>query len=210
MSIIYDLKWRYATKKFDRKKRISKKILEEVIDALVLTPSSLGLQPWKFLIVSNRELQETLRESSYNQSQVGDCSHYIILCRINNIDEFFVDKHIERTCELRKKEKKDRSTYKELVKNNILSKTDEEKELWAKEQIFIALGSLLTILAVKKIDSCPIGGFDKKQYDKILDLKEKNLAPVICVAVGYRSSEDDHAFDAKVRFDKTEIIKLVE
>lgn len=206
-NILDALKWRYATKVFDPNKKIPAEDFQKILDALVLSPSSYGLQPWKFVIVENPKLRAELRPHSWNQAQITDASHLIVLCRVNTIDEVFVTKFIELTAKKRGMNPHDLDGYKNMMIGDVVQGPRSKRvDEWAKDQVYIALGNLLTVAATMGIDACPMEGFDPSKYDEILNLKEKGLSSAVICALGYRSADDKYADLAKVRFDEKDVV----
>jgi len=207
--IIDKLNWRYATKKFSDKK-ISEKDFDELLETLRLSPSSYGLQPWKFIVVENRELREKLREAAYGQESVTNASHLIALCAIKDLGAH-KDKHISNTSKMRDVPLESLKKYDEMISGFLDRHGKSEKDFalnWAKRQVYIALGFLLSVCAMKKIDSCPIEGMDEKKADEILGLDKKGLECVALCALGYRDKEDKYSKLKKVRFSKKEVVEF--
>nr|MDD3719735.1 NAD(P)H-dependent oxidoreductase [Candidatus Gracilibacteria bacterium] len=209
-NIIEALNWRYATKVFDKTKKVSKEDLDEIIESFILTASSYGVQPWKLLVIENQDVKNSLLEASYGQAQVTDCSHLLVLCRLTNIGNSHIDKYMDSTSKIRGIPRESLSGFENLVKGFIGSLDETTKSKWAGNQVYIALGNLLTVLAMKKIDSCPMEGFVPSKYDEILNLKEKGLASVLVLPIGYRSEEDKYANLKKVRFDMGEVVEIID
>lgn len=207
--IIEDLNWRYATKKFDPSQKINQQNLETILEALRLVPTSYGLQPLKYLIIENRELRTTLKEASWNQSQVTDASHLIVICCHIDTTSEDIDNNILLTSETRKIEQKKLAGYGDFVKRTISQLTLAEKTQWNEKQAYIALGVLLHTLASLRIDSTPMEGFDSEKYDVILNLKEKGLKSVLACPIGYRSKEDLTQHLKKVRKSSNHVIELL-
>lgn len=204
--VIEDLNWRYATKVFDKEKKVSESDFSALLESLRLSPSSFGLQPWKFVVVENTEKRSELLGQSWNQGQVTDASHLIVLCRVNNIDDKFVENFVEDMIKTRGGSKDDLKGYEDMMKG-FLSKMDEaQKAHWASLQVYIALGQLMTTAAHLKIDTCPMEGFSAEGYDKILGLSEKGLTAVVVCPVGYRHESDKYAGLAKVRYPLEDLI----
>ena len=209
MSIIEALNWRYATKEFDPSKKISQSDLDTINEALRLTASSFGVQPWKFLIISDQKVKDSLLEHSWGQKQVVDCSHHIVMCTPTDYTNENVDSFIKSTAEARSQSTSDLDGYSNVVKNFLSYKTLEQKQQWMKDQVYIALGNLLTTCAILKIDACPMEGIIKEKYDEILGLKEKGLTTIVACPIGYRSDSDKYASAAKVRFPLDKIIEII-
>lgn len=199
MNIIEHLKWRYATKRFDRSKKLSENQLNILLEAANLAPSSYGLQPFKILVVENEILREKLMTVSNKQSQVTDASHLIIFAVRNDISVADVDRYIDRIAEVRNVSASSLAEYKATMSASISSKTPEALIQWASRQVYISLGFLLAAAAVEKIDACPMEGFRKEKYDEILGLKDQGLSTLVMAAVGFRSETDSYQFKQKVR-----------
>ncbi|MFA5916982.1 MAG: NAD(P)H-dependent oxidoreductase [Candidatus Gracilibacteria bacterium] len=208
-NIIDSLNWRYATKIFDKTKKVKKADLDEIIEAFRLSSSAFGVQPWKLLVIENQKVKDSLVESSWGQSQISDCSHLLVLCRIINLDDKFVDKNLDAMVEQRGTSRENLVGYEQRVKGYLKDLGENGKEYFGTKQVFLALGNLLTVLAIKKIDSCTIGGFIPEKYDEILNLKQKGLASVIALPIGYRSEEDKYGKLKKVRFSREEVVEMI-
>jgi len=209
-NILDALKWRYAVKAFDSTKKISDQDLSTIKESLVLTPSSYGLQPWKFLVITNDEIRAKLRPHSWNQSQITDCSHLVVLCRKTDMTEEHVDAYLADMAETQNTPIENYEGYRNMMIQNVvegMQKTD--KPAWMKNQVYIALGNLMTVCAAMEIDTCPIEGFDPAEYDKILGLADKGLASCVVCPIGYRSDDDAHQNDAKVRFSVEQMIETI-
>lgn len=202
------LKWRYATKQFDPTKTIAPEIWTALEDALVLTPSSYGLQPWKFLIVTSAELKEKLKPFSWNQPQVTDCSHYVIFAIQKNLTAEHVDRFVARTAEVRGGAIEAIANYRDLMVNDVVdgARSFHVNE-WSTRQTYIALGNFMTSAALLGVDTCPMEGIEPVNYDRALGLTTKGLTTVVACAAGYRSEADQYAGLAKVRFLKAEVLE---
>ena len=209
MNIIQSLEWRYATKKFDATKKLSSEQLHTLLESLRLSPSSYGLQPWKFIVVNNPAIRSQLQLAAYNQSQVTEASHFIVLATENTLDDAMVDTYIQSVVETRGVPASALQGLRGMISNTLKSFTPEQGHAWARAQVYIALGTLLTVAAMERIDTCPMEGFDAKKYDEILGFKEKGLSSCVCVAVGFRSADDVSATHKKVRYTKHKIIEEV-
>jgi len=206
MSIIKSLEWRAAIKKFDPQKTVSKEDIDKLIEAANLTATSGGLQPFKMVVVSNKEIKEQLVQSSYGQNMVKDAPNLLVFSVETDIDETLVDRFVERAQKIRGKGKDELIGFSESMKAYISSISKENRIAWAKSQAYIALGTVLTVAAELKIDSCPMEGFDPISYQSLLGLKEKNLLPVLVLPIGYRSDLDVHSKEKKVRKSKEEFV----
>lgn len=206
MSTIIDaLKWRYATKKFDDSRTVSDADIATLKQAINLTATSFGLQPFRVQIVSDQATQEKLRAASWDQQQLTTASHVFVFAAKTSMDEAYVDDFIRRTAETRGYPVEALSGYGDFIKGSLKGRDDAFIEGWNKRQAYIALGSLLATAGELKIDACPMEGFEPAQYDEILGLKEKGLTAVFITPVGYRAADDDTQHAAKVRFPLEEM-----
>lgn len=202
------LKWRYATKVFDRTKKIPAEVWGALEEALVLSPSSFGLQPWKFIEVKSPELREKLKEVSWGQGQIVDASHLMVFAVRTTVDEKFVDHYVDRTSEVAGVSKESLSKYRDMMVQGINAKrAGGELRAWASRQVYIALGGFMTAAAALGVDTCPMEGIDPAKYDELLGLKGKGFETLVVCAAGYRSTEDKYAEKAKVRFEKGEVLE---
>ncbi|BCU76979.1 NAD(P)H-dependent oxidoreductase [Luteolibacter sp. LG18] len=205
--LIDQLNWRYATKQFDADRQIDPADWSTLEEALQLSPSSLGLQLWKFVVVEDPEVREQLKAASWGQSQITDASKLVVLAVKKNITEKDIDAHLQRISEVRGVPVEALAPLREMsVGSVILGKDDAARDVWASRQVYIALGNLLTSAALLGIDACPMEGFSPADYDRILGLEEKGLGSVVVAAIGYRSSQDKYAGLPKVRFPKEEVL----
>lgn len=207
--ILESFKWRYAVKKFDASKKIDSSDFEILLESLRLCCSSYGLQPWHFIVVENPALREKLVEKSYNQKQVAEASHLIVLCIKDKMTKEHVKAYVEDTAKTRGQKLSDLESFEKMMLGTIERRSDDENSAWMKDQVYIALGALLTTCAFLRIDSCPMEGFSPKGYDEVLDLKSKGLRACVVCPVGYRSPEDKYAQLEKVRFAKEKVISFL-
>jgi nitroreductase len=172
--LLEHLKWRYATKQFDslserlrqRSKTIAPEIWTALEDALVLTPSSYGLQPWKFLIVTSTDIKEQLKPLSWNQSQVTDCSHYVVFAIQKNLTAAHVDRFVARTAEVRGSSVESLAGYRNIMVNDVVNGARSfHINEWATRQTYIALGNFMTSAALLGVDTCPMEGIEPVNYD---------------------------------------------
>ncbi len=208
-SIHEALEWRYATKKFDSNQKISEENWKTLEASLRLSPSSYGLQPWKFLVVQNPDIREQLKAVSWNQSQITDCSHLVVFLHKEKLDEAFVQNHLNRVAEVRNIPVESLAGYKEMMISNVVKGKTTDMEPWIQRQVYIAMGFLLETASLLKIDACPMEGLDPKEYDRILGLYGSGYKTVAVVALGYRHLEDAMQKAVKVRFPKEKVIEFI-
>ncbi len=207
--IIEDLNWRYATKKFDSEKRISKEDLDVIMESLRLVPTSYGLQPLKFLLVEDKDLREELLQSSYLQRQVVDASHLLVICSFRELKEEDVDLYMETIASTRDQKLEVLETFKTNILNFARNKKDSALQEWMERQAYIALGQLLHTCATLKIDSTPMEGFRAEEYDEILGLKDRNLTSVLVCPIGYRHPDDPNIERKKVRKSASNLFEII-
>ncbi|UOB16849.1 NAD(P)H-dependent oxidoreductase [Abyssalbus ytuae] len=208
-NLIENLKWRYATKKFDSSKSISENDLETLKEAIRLSASSYGLQLYEVLIIKNKEVRDKLLPAAYNQSQITDASCLFLFCSRNDVVEKDIDNYFNNLTETRGITLEDVKGYSDYMKGAVLGLPVEAKQTWTAKQCYIALGNLLAAAAELKIDACPMEGFDSSEFNKILNLTEKGLNATVLAAVGYRSEEDQTRHYAKVRKSKKELFTTI-
>lgn len=199
MEFINHQNWRYATKKFNPNRKVSQGDMELLKEAIQLSVSSYGLQPYKVLIIEDKSLREKLRSVSWNQSQITDASHLFVFCNEDQVDPEGIDGFIKLTANTRGLEVAQLSGYGDFMKAKLGEKSKEDQFHWSKNQTYIAMANLLAACAELGIDACPMEGFEADQYNAILGLDEKSLNASVIVPVGYRSQKDDSQHMAKVR-----------
>lgn len=203
------LQWRYATKVFDNEKKISPDIWSSLEESMILTPSSFGLQPWQFITITCQKTKQDLLEHSWHQRQVTDCSHLVILCARDGMNQEDIDKWLDQLASMRGVSRESLEGYAGMM-NGFFGNMDREKTLaWAKNQVYIALGQLMMSAAVLNLDACPMEGIIPAEYDRILGLENSGFSTTVACAMGYRSSDDKYAELAKVRYSANEILKTV-
>lgn len=209
-SVLSALQWRYATKKFDPSRKIPIATWEAIERAAVLAPSSMGMQPWKFVVVTDPGVRARLRPVSYNQPQITDASHLIVFCRRTAMDESYVHQYARRISEVRAVPV---STFQGFVDSMLKQAggfaTNDALQVWTSRQVYIALGFALSAAAVMGVDACPMEGIEGPKYDQVLGLKDTPYAATVVGAFGYRSPDDTFASLAKVRFDPKDVIMRV-
>jgi nitroreductase len=204
------LQWRYATKVFDATKKIPADVWGALEKALVLTPTSYGLQPYQFLIVQDAAKRAALLPNSWGQKQVVDCSHFVVFTARTEMTAADVDKLISRTVELRKLSAGALDAYRGMMLGDVVNgPRGKAAHEWAARQVYIALGNLMTCAAVLGVDACPMEGINPPEYDKILRLAGTGYQTVVACALGYRSAGDKYAGLAKIRYDAAELVKVV-
>lgn len=205
--LISALNWRYATKQFDPAKKISEETWSTLEKTLVLTPSSFGLQPWKFLVIETPELREKLLGHSWGQKQVIQASHLVVFAVIKNVCEAHIDNYLKLQAEVQGKPVESLAGYRKVIVQHLGQFSEAARLEWAEKQAYIALGNFMTASAVLGVDVCPMEGFMRAKYDEVLGLEAQGLTSAVVATAGYRSETDKYAQSPKVRFHFSEIVE---
>ncbi len=206
--ILQQLAWRYATKEFDATKKVPAELWKILETAMIHAPSSYGLQPWKFVVVTDQAVKDQLPSAAWGQSQPKDCSHYVVIAARKTTDAEYVEKLIEATAATRGVT----PTSLNGLRQAILGKTNGMKDghqEWNSRQCYIALGFLLETAALLEIDACPMEGIIRDRMDDVLGLTGSDYTATVACALGYRSSQDKYAAAKKVRYSESDVIKRI-
>lgn len=206
MNTVEALEWRYAVKKFDDQKLLPSEKIEILKKSFRLTPSSSGLQPIRLVIIQDKKLQKTLEKHSYYQKQVATASHVLVFCIETKVDSSFIHNKFELEKEIRNTPDEILHPFREGLIADFGKKEIPEINLWAINQVYLAMGNLLNICAMERIDACPMEGFDTEKYDEILELKKHGLKAILAMPIGYRAEDDIFSGFKKVRRPLNEII----
>jgi nitroreductase len=193
------LQWRYAVKRFDPDRKIGPEVWSAIEESLVLTPSSFGLQPWRFIVVTDAELKAQLPAVSWGQQQPKDCSHLVVIATLRSMDSEYVDRFLQTVSETRKVPIDSLANYRKVILGFLQNSADRISE-WATQQGYIALGQLMATAAYLGIDACPMEGIEPSKYDRFLGLEHGDYVTRVACAMGYRHSADGYASNVKVRF----------
>lgn len=201
------LNWRYATRKFDAARKIPDPEWQALEQAMVLAPSSIGLQPWKFFVVTDPILKAQLSDASWRQAQPAECSHFVVFTVRRDLGVDHVDRHISRMVEVRGVTPDSLDKFRAMTMRNLDKAREEGRlDMWQTHQIYIALGQFMAAAAVLGIDTCPMEGFEPEKFDEILGLQGTGYASVVACAAGYRLNEDRYAAMKKVRFKPEDVV----
>jgi len=198
-NIIKALQSRYATKKFNPNKTVSQDKINILQEAFRLTATSFGLQPLKLIVIQNKTLQEKLISASFNQRQVADASHLLIIAIEKDYKNTLIEEHFDLEMQIRGTKPEILAPFKNYLTENFANKSPKELRQFALNQAYITLGNLMTVCAIEAIDACPMEGFSPEKYDELLDLSSKNLEAVLLLPVGYRADDDENSSRKKVR-----------
>jgi nitroreductase len=205
MNFIQQLQWRYATKQFDKDKKIDPELWQQIESSLILTPSSFGLQPWKFIVITDPDLKQQLLPLSWHQKQVVDCSHFVVLCAKDAMEKHDVDAFLDNTIRTRGGTRNDLKAYEEMMLGFLSRMNETDTFHWAKNQVYIALGQLMATAAALEVDACPMEGINPPAFDQLLELS--GYKTVVACALGYRHQDDKYATLPKVRFSPNVVIE---
>lgn len=201
-------RWRYATKKFDTTRRIPETTWAALEQAAVLAPSSFGLQPWRFYVVTDAKVRARLRTAAYNQPQITDASHLVVFARRSPWTSADVERFVDRITHVRAVARSSIEDYRRSMLGTA-ERTDADKTLWATRQVYIALGFFLSAAAMLGVDACPMEGFEPSRFDDILGLRAEGYASTVLAAAGYRAADDEFALLKKVRFPVEETVRRI-
>lgn len=207
-TLLAALRWRYATKKFDPAKKIDASTWAVLEETLILTPTSYGMQPVKFLVLTHPALRAQLVPVSWGQTQPADCSHFVVMAARAQNTEADVTHYITRMAEVRGMAAEALDGFKNVLLGDVVHGPRGNVALeWATRQAYIALGNFMTAAALLGVDTCPMEGFEPAKYDEILGLPAQGFRAVVACAAGYRAADDKYATLPKVRFPANELIE---
>lgn len=199
------MEWRFACKHFDQNKQIPEAELREILEAARLAPSSNGLQAWRFIVVTNKELRQKLLPVCYNQAQITEASALVFLCARNDLlgENGVINRWVEITKKEQGRTDEESAKHKAYLESGVVRKTDSEVLNWVQKQVYIPAEVLILAAADKGIDSCPMEGFMPEEVAKVLELPEY-LTPTVLVSLGYRNMEQPK----KIRFPFDEVVEF--
>ena len=204
-NFIKNANWRYATKKFDASKKVSNEDLESLKEAIQLSVSSYGLQPYKVIFVDNPELRAKIQPAAWGQSQIVDASQLVVFANITNFGVEQIDAYINNVVTTRGLAVEDLKGYADFMKSKITTLSEENRNTWTSKQTYIALTNLINAAAELKIDVTPMEGFEPALVNEILGLEKMGLNASLLATIGYRHDEDTTQNYAKVRKTKEEL-----
>jgi len=205
-TLLQQLRWRYATKAFDPAKKISDADWATIEQALILTPTSYGFQPYRFVVVSDPAVREKLVTLSWGQRQVADASHFVVFAAKTDVSEADIDYYLAYVAKVRGIPVETLGGFKKALLGDIVhGPRGKQQHEWATRQCYIALGNLMTSAALIGIDVCPMEGIDPAKYDEVLKVPAKGYKTVVAAAVGYRSATCKYAAAPKVRYPAEEL-----
>jgi nitroreductase/dihydropteridine reductase len=207
MPLLDELTWRYATKIFDPARNLGDDQLDTLLECYRLCATSFGLQPGRLLVVEDAELRARLRAAAWNQSQVTDASHLLVLTHRVDVTAAEIDAHVARCAASRGVEPAALQGFGGMMKGFVEARGPEFVKEWNNRQGYIALGWLMVCCARLGIDSCPMEGFEADKVNGILDLPARGLAVTALLPVGFRSASDSYAATPKTRKPLDELVE---
>jgi nitroreductase len=204
-NFIKNANWRYATKKFDATKKVSDADLQTLKEAIRLSASSYGLQPYQVILVENPELRAQLQPAAWGQAQIVDASHVLVFANVTNIGDAEIDAYLNNMAETRGLPLDALQGYGDFMKSKISTLPVEQRNIWTSKQTYIALGNLLSAAAELNIDVTPMEGFEPEKVNEILGLNERGLHASLIAPIGYRHADDATQSYAKVRKSEQEL-----
>jgi nitroreductase len=208
-TILEKLNWRYATKGYDAAKKVSAEDWATLEQSMILAPSSFGIQPYKFIVITDQETKEKLKPAAYGQTQITDASHIVVFAHKKTLTNADIEHFVDRIVEVRGVPRETLTDYENIMKGSAKQATDGGYvEVWNSRQAYIALGFLLQTAALLNIDATPMEGFDAAQFNEILGLTD--YSAVVVAAVGYRDVEKDWLANLpKVRMPQEELVEKI-
>jgi len=208
--VLRQLRWRYATKNFDATRKISPEDWRTLEEALILAPSSFGLQPWRFVVITDQGIKERLVEASWDQRQVADASHVVVFAARRDLNTEDVDRYLRRIAEVRGVTEASLGGFRKMMVDSLLTpKPGFDVNEWTIRQTYLALGNFITSAAMLGIDTCPMEGIEPAKYDEILGMRSRGFATVVVACAGYRAAVDRYAQLPKVRFEASDVVTRV-
>ena len=208
MKLIENLKWRYATKKYDTTKKVSEDDLQQIKEAIRLSPSSYGLQAFKILDIKDKDIREKLKLASYWQPQITEASHLLVFCGYADVNDGHIDEYLNLKADTQGFDVELLKEFRYFMKVFIEGRKSG-KQVWTAKQTYIALSNAIAACAELKIDSTPMEGFESEKYNEILGLSSKGLKADVLLAIGYRSDEDKTQYDVKIRKPMESLFEIV-
>ena len=206
MELMQALNWRYATNIFDESKKVDDHNLQQILEATNLSATSFGIQAYKMIVLKGEEWKQRLQTATFNQENIQTASHILVFCARTDVDKNYVNNYISHMEDVRDLDEGRLQRYGKVIKDYVSGLEESKKQTWLAHQVYLAVGNLLTICALYKIDACPMEGFHAKLLDEILDLNAKNLRSILVVPIGFRSEKDKYAITKKVRKPLAEMV----
>lgn len=210
MELLDKLNWRYAAKAMNGEKVEQEKI-DNIIEAISLSPTSSGLQPFEVIVITNQELKEKIRPISWNQSVITDCSHLLVFAAWDTYTPERINKMFDLTNTVRGFKNEGWENYRQMLLSSYPQKDAEVNFNHAAKQAYIAFSQAISAAAFQGVDTTPLEGFDADALDEILGLREKGLRSCVMLPIGYRDAENDWLVNLKkVRKSKEDLVTVID
>jgi len=207
MALLDDLKWRYATKKYDSTKKVAQVDVDKIIEAARLAPTSSGLQQFRLIVITNQELKDKIVPIAMDQQIVADCSHLLVFAAWDKYTAERIDGQYDYITDERELPRGRFGSYTDRLKSLYLNQTEEQNFVHTARQAYIGFGMAIAQAAELKVDCTPMEGFSPDALDELLDLRAKGLRSVLLLPLGYRDSGNDWLEKMKkVRKQKEEFV----
>lgn len=205
MNIVESLEWRYASKRMNGQKVPADKV-NNILEAIRLAPTSMGLQPFTVFVIENEELKNKIKPVAMDQPQITENSHLLVFAAWDNVTSAHIDEYISYTAQVRNMPEEALADFKNMLLGMTSANTPEQNFTWAAKQAYLALGTALVAAAAEQVDATPMEGFDSEALDQILNLKEQGLRSVTMLPLGFRDTENDWLVNLpKVRRQKEKL-----
>jgi nitroreductase len=208
MNYLEALSRRYSVKKFNHE-IIPQETLHNILESGKLSASSLGLQPYKIIVVESEEMKQKLIPAFYNPSQISTCSHLVVIISKKTVDESYINGYFRHISDVRETPMDKLDLFKNSINQHINQKTQDEIFNWAEKQSYIVLANLMYAAALENVDSCPMEGFRQDLMEQILDINPDTEKVTVSLALGYRSEEDHFQHMKKVRKPNEKLFKFI-
>lgn len=208
MNYLDALNWRYAVKQFSDEK-ITEQQITGITEVVRLTASAYGLQPYLLVVIESADVKTRLLPYSYGQNKVAECSHLLVLAHKNELSQGDIEQYISELAAAQGADYKQLQPYQEIISQDVLNMSAAQQANWCEHQCYIALGNLLSYLAMSKIDAAPMTGFDKQGVSQELGLDELGLSAAILCPIGVRSKQDPTADRPKYRKPMNDLVVMI-
>jgi nitroreductase len=208
MNYLEALSRRYSVKKFNNE-IIPQETLHNILESGKLSASSLGLQPYKILVVESEEMKQKLIPAFYNPSQISTCSHLLVIISKKTVDESYINGYFRHISDVRETPMEKLDLFKNSINQHINQKTQDEIFNWAEKQSYIVLANFMYAAALENVDTCPMEGFRQDLIEQILDINPETEKVTVSLALGYRSEEDHFQHMKKVRKPNEKLFKFI-
>ncbi|GAA4163143.1 NAD(P)H-dependent oxidoreductase [Chryseobacterium ginsenosidimutans] len=208
MNYLEALSRRYSVKKFNHE-IIPQETLHNILESGKLSASSLGLQPYKIIVVESEEMKQKLIPAFYNPSQISTCSHLVVIISKKTVDESYINGYFRHISDVRETPMEKLDLFKNSINQHINQKTQDEIFNWAEKQSYIVLANLMYAAALENVDTCPMEGFRQDIIEQILDINPDTEKVTVSLALGYRSEEDHFQHMKKVRKPNEKLFKFI-